>query len=1188
MAPELRASTSDGQYIRQMRKEDYTLGWISALPVEHAAASYMLDEKHAPVPKQQNDSNVYTLGRIGSHNVVMGCLPAGQIGTTPAATVATQMMGTFPGIRNLVMVGIGGGVPSNTADIRLGDVVVSEPGKRSGGVIQYDFGKTTVNGFEYTACPNAPPQALLGALNAFKAERHAGSKEFNLKRELSRFEKAEYGSFRFDSNQMGEDVLFKPTFNHIDSSVFSGCKLCNREEINIVQRKPRDEMEDITVHYGTIASGNQVIKDATHRDKLNADFGGNILCFEMEAAGLMSHSPALIVRGICDYADSHKNKGWQPYAAATAAICARAIITLLPVCDPRPREPSAKHLIIHQGPQRPRIRMVPFARNPDFVGRSSQLSWLESLLFPKDGNHRQRCSKVAVIGLGGVGKTQVATEFVHRITDQYPDVSVFWVPAFSVSAVQEEYRNLALQLGILGITGERSSRNDRLELVRYQFQTSGKSSEDPDAGTNVMDRVCAHLSRGSSGKWLIVVDNADDFDPWTKETVGSSKEASSKALLNYLPTTANCSILLTTRYKEAAVQFAGKNVLDLQAFATEDARALFWRSLTNGEKNGNIDALLVQLSNFPLAIAQATSFMNVNDISPDEYLQLLESVEEEKIKLLSLDFGADGRYSEMENSVVTTWLVSFERIRGKNEVAARFLSFIACIEPNRVPQSLLPTNDSSKVEVTVAVGMLTGYFFLTKLPSSPDTGLSKETFFNMHPLVHLATRNWLKMKTGGLETQALHALHSLKESFPYVPDNRFNLPILRAFYPHVRCVLDSTLALNCEEKAELHFKVGAYLLKGENDCDAAQRDLEEALNWQKEVLTESDERTLLTMAWMLAMYNSRGLWEKAVELGTRTLSLCKEVLGTSHRSIVNVTELLAVAYKQQKRYKEAEDLAQDALQALLKERSPAPASGDGLESLTDSLSKAKLDVMLASIHQAQERSEEAKQLYTQVIEVLMRASAEPELKQCLKSDPEPGNLRTRDNVEYRVTIMIIQCMNGLAQIYTDRGDWELAEKQAVQAVSLSQAKLGRMDLDTVNQSRLLGDIYAQQGKYEKAEELLVDLLEGQKERVGESHLEFALTAFQLGRIQVKQGELLEGEELLRQALTVREQDLGLFHRDTLTSRYALGACFMQQRRWFDAENSLKQVVEHYRERGSAHYDNLYLKSLSRLAWGYLQ
>src|SRR5437762_2437679 len=114
--------------MRTLKHSDYTIGWICALPLELAASMSMLDETHTPLShRSRSDSNTYTLGKIGEHNVVMACLPAGKIGTHNAATTAAQMIDTFEFIRFGLMVGVGGGVPSAGGDVRLGDVVVSRP-----------------------------------------------------------------------------------------------------------------------------------------------------------------------------------------------------------------------------------------------------------------------------------------------------------------------------------------------------------------------------------------------------------------------------------------------------------------------------------------------------------------------------------------------------------------------------------------------------------------------------------------------------------------------------------------------------------------------------------------------------------------------------------------------------------------------------------------------------------------------------------------------------------------------------------------------------------------------------------------------------------------------------------------------------------------------------------------------------
>jgi nucleoside phosphorylase len=305
---------------RQLRRDDYTVGWVCALPVELAAAQEMLDEEHNTPPSDAHDTNIYTCGQIGEHNVVIACLPEGQTGTNSAATVAVQMKMAFPSTRFGLMVGIGGGVPSEEADIRLGDVVVSKPHKVHGGVVQYDSGKATPSGFERTGLLNTPPIVLLNAVANLRAKHMRG--RGRLAEYLSKLDSLP----DFTREAAGPDALFSAAYDHKKGA--ATCKECDSSYV--ADRESR--RQELVVHYSTIASGNQVMRSAAERDRVSAELGG-VLCFEMEAAGLMNSFPCLVIRGICDYADSHKNKRWQPYAAATAAACAKEVLSMIPPAE---------------------------------------------------------------------------------------------------------------------------------------------------------------------------------------------------------------------------------------------------------------------------------------------------------------------------------------------------------------------------------------------------------------------------------------------------------------------------------------------------------------------------------------------------------------------------------------------------------------------------------------------------------------------------------------------------------------------------------------------------------------------------------------------------------------------------------------------------------------------------------------
>lgn len=288
------------------------------MPVELAAARAMLDEKHEEFERDADDEYLYSLGSIGRHNVAIVCLPAGSIGNNPAAVVSMQMRVTFKGIRLGLMVGIGGGVPCKEVDIRLGDVVVSQPHNTFAGVVQYDAGKAIPGGLERTGSLNSPPQVLLGAINTVQANYLLG--ESKLSTYISKL--ADFPAFQ--RNSAGPDILFDAGYDHV-----VGGRTCDQCDASRQEVRPPRDSEKVVVHYGTIASGNQVMRNATERNRISSKLGG-VLCFEMEAAGLMNNFPCLVIRGICDYADSHKNKRWQPYAAGTAAAYAKEVLSVIP------------------------------------------------------------------------------------------------------------------------------------------------------------------------------------------------------------------------------------------------------------------------------------------------------------------------------------------------------------------------------------------------------------------------------------------------------------------------------------------------------------------------------------------------------------------------------------------------------------------------------------------------------------------------------------------------------------------------------------------------------------------------------------------------------------------------------------------------------------------------------------------
>jgi nucleoside phosphorylase len=295
----------------------YTVGWVCALTKERSAAVAMLDEIHPKLPKPRDDFNTYSLGSISGHNVVICCLPKGKYGEVSAATHVTQMIRTFPSIKIGFMVGIGAGIPPK---VKLGDVVVSVPVDQYPGVVKGDFGKMEEGKkFRRTGSLNNPPNVLLTAVTDM--ETTSNMKGSKIPQYLKHLEE-KWPTMVLWYNR--PPPLKDPPTIPGESSEPSAKRVKYSNSINT--EVAQGKSEDIKVHYGLIASGSKVIKDAVSRDELNASLGGHVLCIEMEAAGLMDNFPCIVIRGICDYADSQKNDDWQEYAAAVAAACAKELL----------------------------------------------------------------------------------------------------------------------------------------------------------------------------------------------------------------------------------------------------------------------------------------------------------------------------------------------------------------------------------------------------------------------------------------------------------------------------------------------------------------------------------------------------------------------------------------------------------------------------------------------------------------------------------------------------------------------------------------------------------------------------------------------------------------------------------------------------------------------------------------------
>ncbi|KOC13588.1 kinesin light chain 1 and [Aspergillus flavus AF70] len=1037
-------------------RDDYTVAWICALPLEMAAAKAMLDEVHPPLPQPETDHNVYTLGSVGSHNVVVAALPSGVYGTISASAVVSHMVSTYSKIRFGLMVGIGGGVPSKSADIRLGDVVISKPTATSTGVIQYDYGKTLRDGrFQHTGSLNKPPPVLLKAMSQLESDSMTGNTLiskilFNVLDECE--------EMREQFSRPKDDWLFRSTYNHENSEY--NCSGCDQTQL---VNRPERRTDDPYLHYGLIASGDQVMKDAKTRDSIAQDL--DILCFEMEAAGLMDELPSLAIRGICDYCDSHKNKQWQGYAALAAAAYAKALLSKVPIyCRKNESHKCGES-----------VWMVPFRKNLRFVGREEEITKTEEFLMQQDGP-----GKVAICGLGGVGKTQIALELAYRMRKRDPEYSIFWVTCTSYESVEQAYISIASKLGMTGV----------------------KPAE-------VKEKVKAYLSQESAGKWLLIFDNADEMEMWTEDNTNSP------VLTDFLPQCEQGHMLFTTRSRKVAVKLASPYVIPISEPDTEIAVKILQNSLVEKDllnDRGTAVTLLEQLAFLPLAITQAAAYINENSIGLSDYLMLLKDQEPGVIELLSENFGDEGRYKETQNPVALTWFISFQQIQRSNKLAADYLSFMACINPRNIPQSLLPQPNSIKKR-TDAIGLLKAFSFVSE--GGGDGSL------NLHRLVHLATRNWMR-KSQQFSLQILKTADHLSETFPN--DDHIHRKVWREYMPHALSLM-AEADFQKEQENYINFinNIGMCLYS-DGRWKEAERLQIQVLELRKQVLGPEHPGTLTSIADLASTYKDQGRWKEAEELEIQVVELCKQVLGLEHPDTLASIANLASTYLIQGRWREAERLQVQVLE--LRKQVLGPEHPGTLTSIAN----------LASTYWNQGRWKEAEELEIQVLELR---------KQVLGLE-HPDTLNSIAN---------------LASTYWNQGRWKEAEELGIQVLELRKQVLGPEHPDTLISIANLASTYRNQGRWREAERLQIQVLELRKQVLGLEHPDTLTSIANLALIYWTQGRWREAEELEKQVLELRKQVLGPEHPDTLTSIANLASTYWNQRRWREAERLQIQVLK---------------------------
>ncbi|KAI1116993.1 P-loop containing nucleoside triphosphate hydrolase protein [Nemania sp. NC0429] len=580
---------------------------------------------------------------------------------------------------------------------------------------------------------------------------------------------------------------------------------------------------------------------------------------------------------------------------------------------------------------------VPFRRDVDFVERKTVLDQIhQTCLHP--------ASRVALLGLGGVGKSQLAIEYAYRARDravkENREVWVFWVYAETLARVEESFRSIA---DTVKIPGRNQPQADIYQLV-YQW-----------------------LRNERNGQWLMVLDSADDLDVFyhTQATVRqtASKERQ-KPLSTYLPQSSNGSILVTTRNRHVAFQLTGSynNIIDVGPMDQEHALVLLARKSREGADMDMATQLVEALENIPLAISQAAAYIQrrAPRMSISKYLEEFRRSELERSSLLNYEFSDLRRDESAKNGVITTWQISFNHISSKRPSAADLLCLMSFFDRQGIFEWLIqPLDQTHNGEADAHNQSLSSSEFEEDIEMLRDYCLVKmnETgdVFEMHGLVQLSTRKWLDA-TGKSEEFMGEFISRLAKAFP---SGKFeNWDTCRKLFPHAE------KAGEYQPKEEKSQKDWALLLYNSSwyACEQGKYTTSEAMarmshDMNKMVLGPEHPDTLTSMDNLASTYWNQGRWKEAELLEVQVLEIRKTVLGPKHPDTLTSMANLASTYWNQGRLKEAELLEIHALEMEKTVLGPEHPS--------------TLSVManLAMVYGGQGRWKEAELLQIQVLEI---------------------------------------------------------------------------------------------------------------------------------------------------------------------------------------------------------------------------
>lgn len=657
-----------------------------------------------------------------------------------------------------------------------------------------------------------------------------------------------------------------------------------------------------------------------------------------------------------------------------------------------------------------------------------------------------------------------------------------------------------------------------------------KSLEIPghdDPETDILLLVKNWLQTKLTGRWVMVIDSADDAElfTWQQAELNASGEADEveQTLARFIPDCAQGSILITSQNKKAAQALTLANpIIEVQNMSDEEAHRLIC-TIIGGTQISRDEALLLasRLEHLPLAIAQAAFYITGNSISIKDYVKLLDDCDSEMVNLLSKPFETVGRDSETPRAVTATWIISFELVKKRDALAARFLSFLSFFDHRTIPRDFvihfqdqtLPEDAKSGYasDVTTALGTLMAFSFVSEHQSKN---------LDMHRLVHLVTRKWVANQNQVAEFEE-HALDTMCHFFPH--GSFETREVCMEYLPHVHAVLqhqstrsdDGLLA----RSLLLHRMAGHFNYQGQ--WKEAEKRLLESISIEENLIQSPPRNTLASKSNLAMTYFHLGNWNRAEEIIVSVLET-QMTLGEEITHILSTMTDLAAILWAQGRFTEAEDQETQAIQIAT-----------NVLSETDS-NLLTLKSHLASTYVSQGRFEAAKNLFIEVLEK----------NQLVEDHPET----------------LIDTAN-LASVLRDQGNFKDAEKLETRVLEIRSRVQGDEHPDTLSSMAGLAATFSEQGRYFEAHDLQQSVLRARESSLGEEHPDTLEIMDNLATTLSELGNWKDAEALQIRAVEIGTRELPQDHPQLLVYMAGLAVIYHHQNRSDDAVKLLDQVLQ---------------------------